>query len=98
MSKIRHIALLATSVVGLAGCQAYWDPQPDFGTYVNGAVQAQIQNPKAPKGYPKSVVGMDGPSANSSVESYQKTFERKQTQQTQTSTGSIVGGSGLSVQ
>lgn len=98
MSTIRHAILLAAASAALAGCQAYWDPQPDFGSYVNGAVQAQVQNPKAPKGYPKSVVGMDGISANASVESYEKTFERKQTQQTQTTTGSIMSGSGLTVQ
>lgn len=96
MIRYRYAMLFAAAAVGLTGCQAYWDPEPEFGATVNNAVQAQVQNPKAPQGYPKSVVGLDGPAADASVTSYTKTFERKAPQQTQ-STGSIAG-SGLSVQ
>lgn len=92
------ILLSLLSVTAVTGCQSYWDPEANFGSTVNGAVTAQIQNPKAPQGYPKSVVGLDGQSAKLSVESYQKTFDRKQTPPASTA-GSMVGGStGLSVQ
>lgn len=93
MNTLHRAIMFAIASVALTGCQAYWDPEPTFGSSVNNAVQAQVQNPKAPMGYPKSVVGLDGKAANSSIESYQKTFERKQIQPTQT-TGSLVGGSG----
>ena len=93
MNMFPRLMLLVTAAVSLVGCQAYWDPEPTFGSSVNGAVLAQEQNPKAPMGYPKSVVGLDGKAANASIESYQKTFDRKQVQPTQ-STGSLVGGSG----
>lgn len=96
MKMMRDVMLLAALVISLSGCQTDWDARPDFGSYVNGAVQAQLQNPNAPKGAPKSVVGLDGRSADAAVTSYQKTFERKAPQQTQSS-GSITGSS-LSVQ
>ena len=96
MKMMRNAMLLAGLAAVLAGCQTDWDARPDFGSYVNGAVQAQLQNPNAPKGAPKSVVGLDGPAADATVTSYQKTFERKASQPTQ-STGSITGSS-LSVQ
>lgn len=97
MKTVCHAILLAALAVGLAGCQTHWDPQPDFGAYVNGAVQAQVQNPKAPQGMPKSVVGLDGPAADATITSYQKSFERKQAAPQSSSTGSITGST-LSVQ
>jgi hypothetical protein len=98
MNYLRIVLSAAGLVVALTGCQAYWNAEPDFGSSVNGAIQAQVQNPNAPKGYPKALVGMDGPAAKTSVETYQKSFERKQPQ-TQTTTGTMVGSSlGLTVQ
>lgn len=98
MSFIRIVLSAAGIVVALTGCQAYWNPEPEFGSSVNGAIQAQVQNLNAPKGYPKALVGMDGPAAKTSVETYQKSFERKQPQ-AQSTTGTMVGSSlGLTVQ
>ena len=93
-----RIASIAGLVIGLTGCQAYWNPEPEFASSVNGAINAQVQNASAPKGYPKAVVVMDGPAAKTSIETYQKSFERKQPQ-TPSTTGTMVGSSlGLTVQ
>lgn len=98
MNYLRVGSLIAGCLLGLAGCQAYWSPEPDFGNSVNGAIQAQVQNANAPKGYPKALVGMDGPAAKTSIETYQKSFERKQATP-QAGSGTMVGSSlGLTVQ
>lgn len=98
MTQLRVVSLITGCLLSLTACQAYWNPEPDFGSSVNGAIQAQVQNTNAPKGYPKAVVGLDGPAAKTSVETYQKSFERKQAA-TPTTTGTMVGSSlGLTVQ
>lgn len=98
MNHLRVMSLMAGCLLFLAGCQAYWNAEPDFGSSVNGAIQAQVQNVNAPKGYPKAIVGMDGPAAKTSIETYQKSFDRKQTTP-QATTGTMVGSSlGLTVQ
>ena len=61
----------------LFGCQssALWNTGPNFGSAVNEVVQTQLANPNAPVGNPKVTSGMDGSSAKSSVDNYQKSFE-----------------------
>lgn len=69
------------AVIGLLGlvtaCQSIWEPDPDFGSTVTGAIQAQSVNPDAPAGNKKVTKGLDGPSAKSGVDNYQKSFEVK---------------------
>lgn len=97
MNRLTSLSLLLVCL-GLVGCQPYWYPEPEFGTTVNQAVSAQLQNPNAPKGTPKSVVGIDGEAAKLSVDSYYKTFERKQAP-ISSGSGSMTGGSsGLTIQ
>ena len=97
MKKYLIFAAMALLITGVTGCQSVWDPEADFGSSVNGAVTAQVQNPKAPKGYPQTVVGLDGQSAKLSIESYQKSFERKQAAPA-SMTGSMIGGTGITLQ
>ena len=90
--------VLAVTIGCLSACQSNWYPESDFGSTVNGAVMAQAKNPNAPKGNPKLTTGLDGPAAKSSVDSYQKTFERKPVTPQATS-GSMIGSSiGITVQ
>lgn len=58
----------------LSGCQSYWNPEPDFGSSVNGAVRAQAVNPDPPKGNPYAKGHMDGVSAKATVDNYQRSF------------------------
>lgn len=83
----------------LSACQAYWDPAPDFGSTINGAVVSQLNNPNAPKGTPTSVKGMDGGAAKRSIDAYEKSFERKTVQQNTNTTGTMTGSAvGITVQ
>ena len=97
LKRLLAISALAASALSLVGCQSNWDAEPEFGSSVNGAIQAQAKNPDAPKGNTKVLTGLDGPAAKSAVDSYQKTFERKAPVQ-QYSTGSMISGTGVSVQ
>lgn len=67
---------LCVVVAGLlAGCQSYWQAEPDFGSSVNGAIRAQAVNPEPPKGDPYAKARMDGVAAKKSIDHYQKSFD-----------------------
>lgn len=97
--QMRSVGILVLSIFALSACQATWYPEERFGSSVNGAIQAQAKNPNAPVGNPKTTAGLDGPAAKNAVDSYQKSFERKQPTTTATQTGTMVGSSvGITVQ
>jgi len=62
-------------LVMLSACQSMWDEPPEFGSTVNGAIQDQLVNPKAPIGNKKVTTGLDGGAAKGAVDNYQKSFE-----------------------
>jgi type IV pilus biogenesis protein CpaD/CtpE len=90
MIKLVSIPLL----LSLGACQNYWTASPDFGSSVNGAIAAQTVNPNAASQAPSDVKGMDGPSAKSSIDSYQNTFIRRSPAMggNPSSTGYFTGG------
>lgn len=95
----RYVGITILSALGLTACQATWYPEDQFGSSVNGAIQAQAKNPNAPVGNPKKTPGLDGPAAKNAIDSYQKSFERKQTTQQSSQSGTMVGGTvGIKVQ
>lgn len=97
--KVRT-AVAVVCVIGLSACQSTWDAEPDFGSSVNGAIKSQVRNPNAPVKVPKTAAGLDGPAAKNAVDSYQKSFERKQPVTSGASqSGTMVGTSvGITVQ
>lgn len=72
--RIVSFSLLGCVTVFAAGCQSYWDTEPDFGSSVNGAIRAQAVNPNVPVGNPNAKAHMDGVSAKATVDNYQKSF------------------------
>lgn len=80
MNKNRCFSYVLTliGVISLAGCQSYWEKEPQFGSSVNDAVKAQAVNPQAPTGNKPSKQGMDGVAATKSIDNYNKSFDAKQ--------------------
>lgn len=72
---IRFLALILVGTA-IAGCQPYWQTEPDFGSSVNNAIRAQAVNPEPPKGDPYAKARMDGVAASKSVDNYQKSFDK----------------------
>lgn len=66
-------ALVCTALI--AGCQSYWNTEPNFGSSVNGAIRAQAVNPNPPTGDPYANAKMDGVPARKSIDNYQKSFD-----------------------
>jgi hypothetical protein len=61
----------------LLGCQSGgWYPDDKFGSSVNQAISDQIANKNAPDVVNRSSMGMDGPTAKSTIDNYQKSFEQ----------------------
>ncbi len=60
----------------LLGCQSGWYPDDKFGSSVNQAISDQIANKNAPEVVNRSTMGMDGPTAKSTIDNYQKSFEQ----------------------
>ena len=60
----------------LLGCQTGWYPDDQFGSSVNKAIADQIANKNAPDTLNISSMGMDGPTAKSTIDNYQKSFEQ----------------------
>lgn len=71
---MKVLGLVLMSCGFLVGCQSYWDPEPDFGSSVNGAIRTQAVNPNPPTGKPYANAHMDGVSAKATVDNYQKSF------------------------
>lgn len=71
---LHRCGLCALAVVTVAGCQPYWNAEPDFGSSVNGAIRAQAVNPDPPTGNPYAQGHMDGKSAKATVDNYQRSF------------------------
>jgi hypothetical protein len=64
-------------VLLLSGCQALWEPSPDFGSSVTEAIRAQAVNPDQPAKRPSNPTGMDGPAAKASIDNYNYSFEQR---------------------
>lgn len=81
---------LACVMAGLlSACQSYWDPEPDFGASVNGAIRAQAVNKNPPTGNPYANAHMDGVAAKATVDNYQRSFTAP-ARSGQGTTGSLV--------
>jgi hypothetical protein len=65
------------SLIFLCGCQALWEPSPDFGSSVKDAIRAQAVNPDEPAKTPINPTGMDGPAAKASIDNYHYSFEQR---------------------
>ena len=94
ISKIKlrpYLALLPLFSLILAGCQHRWDPDPEFGVAVRNLAAAQYVNPDAPRGN-GPLPGLDGPAAQSTIKTYQKSFETPKTQSLSTGGGASGGG------
>jgi hypothetical protein len=65
------------SLFFLCGCQALWEPSPDFGSSVKDAIRAQAVNPDEPAKTPINPTGMDGPAAKASIDNYHYSFEQR---------------------
>jgi hypothetical protein len=77
-SHIRYMQVLALlSAIFLSGCQAHWEPSPDFGSSVKDAIRAQAVNPDQPAKTPLNPTGMDGPAAKASIDNYHYSFEQR---------------------
>lgn len=63
--------------LSLGGCQALWEPSPDFGSSVKEAIRAQAVNPDQPAKPPSNPTGMDGPAAKASIDNYNYSFEQR---------------------
>lgn len=74
--KISFIGPWLASLM-LSGCQALWEPGPDFGSSVNEAIRAQAVNPDQPAKRPINPSGMDGPAAKASIDNYNYSFEQR---------------------
>lgn len=61
----------------LSGCQALWEPSPDFGSSVSEAIRTQAVNPNHPARQPSNPTGMDGPAAKASIDNYNYSFEQR---------------------
>jgi len=73
------------SFVAFSGCaQKGWEIDPNLGKSVNNAIRAQSIYPDGP---PRDAVlgGLDGISANATIENYQKSFISRQA-------GAVTGG------
>ena len=92
--KTDYLGFMTIAGALIAGCQSYWNPEPDFGTSVNSAVRAQLVNPNAPVGNPNVNAHMDGVSAKKTVDNYQKSFDAPRTA-TSGSGGLITINSGM---
>lgn len=79
IKRIFYTVSVLTVATQLIACQsqATWAPEPDFGSSVTDAIKAQEANPMAPIGNKKVTKGLDGPTAKSGVDNYQKSFEVK---------------------
>lgn len=84
ISKFFLLFLLMTS---LAACQSTWFPDSEFGSSVNQAIADQVANKNAPDPVDRNTMGMEGVTAKSSIDSYQKSFESS-------NTGVVYGSSG----
>ncbi|SMC30883.1 hypothetical protein [Polynucleobacter kasalickyi] len=60
----------------LQGCQAGWYPESNFGSTVNKAIYDQTANKNSPESVDRDSMGMDGPTAKSSIDNYQRSFEQ----------------------
>lgn len=74
MMLVHRYLFWALAILALTGCQPYWNPEPDFGSSVNGAIRAQAVNPDPPTGNPYAKGHMDGKSAKATVDNYQRSF------------------------
>ena len=74
--RCMHIPALL-SIYFLSGCQALWEPSPDFGSSVKDAIRAQAVNPDQPAKTPINPTGMDGPAAKASIDNYHYSFEQR---------------------
>ena len=68
---------LGLAFLSLGGCQALWEPSPDFGSSVKEAIRAQAVNPDQPAKPPSNPTGMDGPAAKASIDNYNYSFEQR---------------------
>lgn len=68
-------SLMFLASAPLMGCQTYWHADAHFGSTVNSAIRAQSVNPDAPLKGDQAQIGMDGVSAQKSIESYQNSFD-----------------------
>ena len=75
----RTIAVFGVGLafLSLSGCQALWEPSPDFGSSVKEAIRAQAVNPDQPAKSPRNPTGMDGPAAKASIDNYNYSFEQR---------------------
>lgn len=75
----RAIAVFGLGLVflSLGGCQALWEPSPDFGSSVKEAIRTQAVNPDQPAKSPRNPTGMDGPAAKASIDNYNYSFEQR---------------------
>jgi hypothetical protein len=91
---IRYIHIPALlSIFFLCGCQALWEPSPDFGSSVKDAIRAQAVNPDQPAKTPINPTGMDGPAAKASIDNYHYTFEQRPA--TSNGAGGVSGYGGM---
>lgn len=88
------LKVLPLACLVLAGCQHRWEPEPEFGVAVRNLAAAQYVNPSAPVGS-ASLGGLDGPAAQATIKTYQKSFESPKSQGLGTVSGGA-GGSGSS--
>jgi hypothetical protein len=81
-SRIQRLMQVICLAGLLSACQSqsYWDKDPDFGSTVNNAIKAQVVNPNAPQAVNKNASGMDGVSAQKSIDNYQKSFDKNATE------------------
>ena len=75
----RTIAVFGVGLafLSLGGCQALWEPSPDFGSSVKEAIRAQAVNSDQPAKPPSNPTGMDGPAAKASIDNYNYSFEQR---------------------
>jgi len=78
MRFVRSFVTVAVAILALMGCQHRWEPDPDLGKSVRGLAAAQYLNPNAPHGV-RAPVGMDGPAAQSTIETYRESFKAPST-------------------
>ena len=90
-----HGVLIALVCLILAGCQHRWDPDPEFGVAVRNLAAAQYVNPDAPRDN-ATVPGLDGPAAQATIKTYQKSFDAPKSQSVSTGGGASGGAGGAS--